>query len=286
MLNLCLIAFFFSLLNTLLTVIFRNILWATDDAMVGWHHWLNGHECEQTLGDSEGQGSLVCCSPWGSQRVRHHLGTEQQHSCGIKQWVSRIHISSGYLEKPLAPGMRCWQWLLFFFFFLILHFPLPHASSGSKTECFWIFPVHLDWVWSQFGRGCAGPPWDGHTGWEERNPYHLRRPMGHNTFYTKRPIAFFSEKQMILYLLSSGLADNNIFSFWKIFIQRSYHFYLSSFLPAGILEHMLSSFSVKFLLQCPFFCPSFIYYLICMSVEGLCAKGESSLPVTQVNEWF
>ena len=33
--------------------------------MVGWHHWLNGHECEQTLGDSEGQGSLVCCSSSG-----------------------------------------------------------------------------------------------------------------------------------------------------------------------------------------------------------------------------
>ena len=32
--------------------------------MVGWHHWLNGHECEHTLGDGEGQGSLVLCSPW------------------------------------------------------------------------------------------------------------------------------------------------------------------------------------------------------------------------------
>ena len=31
--------------------------------MVGWHHGLNGHDCEQTPGDSEGQGSLVCCSP-------------------------------------------------------------------------------------------------------------------------------------------------------------------------------------------------------------------------------
>ena len=34
---------------------------ATEDEMVGWHHWLNGHEFEQTGGDSEGQGSLVCC---------------------------------------------------------------------------------------------------------------------------------------------------------------------------------------------------------------------------------
>ena len=35
----------------------------TEDEMVGWHHRLNGHEFEQTPGDSEGQGSLVCCSP-------------------------------------------------------------------------------------------------------------------------------------------------------------------------------------------------------------------------------
>ena len=34
----------------------------TEVEMVGWHHWLNGHEFEQTLGDSEGQGSLACYS--------------------------------------------------------------------------------------------------------------------------------------------------------------------------------------------------------------------------------
>ena len=33
--------------------------------MVGWHHRLNGHEFEQAPGDGEGQGDLVCCSPWG-----------------------------------------------------------------------------------------------------------------------------------------------------------------------------------------------------------------------------
>ena len=38
---------------------------ATEDEMVGWHNRLNGHEFEQTLGDSERQGSLACCNPWG-----------------------------------------------------------------------------------------------------------------------------------------------------------------------------------------------------------------------------
>jgi len=36
----------------------------TEDEMVAWHHWLNGHEFKQTLGDGEGQGSLACFSPW------------------------------------------------------------------------------------------------------------------------------------------------------------------------------------------------------------------------------
>ena len=37
--------------------------------MVEWHHRLNEHEFEQTLGDGEGQGSLVCCSPWGHKEL-------------------------------------------------------------------------------------------------------------------------------------------------------------------------------------------------------------------------
>ena len=37
----------------------------TQDEMVGWHHLLNGHEFDQILGDSDGQGSLECCSVWG-----------------------------------------------------------------------------------------------------------------------------------------------------------------------------------------------------------------------------
>jgi len=37
----------------------------TEDEIVAWHHQLNEHEFEQALENSEGQGSLVCCSPWG-----------------------------------------------------------------------------------------------------------------------------------------------------------------------------------------------------------------------------
>ena len=42
--------------------------------MVGWHHRLNGYEFEQALGDDEGQGSLVRCSPWSRKEL---VTTEQ-----------------------------------------------------------------------------------------------------------------------------------------------------------------------------------------------------------------
>ena len=41
----------------------------TEGEMVGWHHQLNGHEFERTPGYSEGQGSLVCCSPWAGKEL-------------------------------------------------------------------------------------------------------------------------------------------------------------------------------------------------------------------------
>ena len=51
---------------------------ATEGEMVGRHHRLDGHECEQAPGGGEGQGGLVRCSPWGSQRVGHNLAAERQ----------------------------------------------------------------------------------------------------------------------------------------------------------------------------------------------------------------
>ena len=51
-------------------------VWMTENEMVGWHHWLNGQEFEQTPGGGEGQGSLAGCRPWGC-RVGHDWATEQ-----------------------------------------------------------------------------------------------------------------------------------------------------------------------------------------------------------------
>ena len=49
-----------------------------EDEMVGWHHWLNGYESKQAPGDCEGQGSLVCCGPWGSQSQTRMSDWKQQ----------------------------------------------------------------------------------------------------------------------------------------------------------------------------------------------------------------
>ena len=58
----------------------------TEDEMVGWHHWLKGHEFELTPGDREGQGSLACCSPWGHKEpdTTVHLNNKQQETLRLK----------------------------------------------------------------------------------------------------------------------------------------------------------------------------------------------------------
>ena len=41
----------------------------TEENRVGWHHQLDGHEFEHALGVDDGQGNLVCCSPWGHKQL-------------------------------------------------------------------------------------------------------------------------------------------------------------------------------------------------------------------------
>ena len=78
----------------------------TEDEMVGWHHWSNGHEFEQTLGDGEGQGSLVCWGPWG-RRVGHNWATEQQcirkNANMIRNHIqTQTHMKTGFKKPKLG----------------------------------------------------------------------------------------------------------------------------------------------------------------------------------------
>ena len=70
---------------------------ATEDKMVGWHYWLNGHEFEQAPGDSEGYlGSLACCSPWG------HKDSETTE--GLNNNNPSLHINMPLFLRVGLPG--------------------------------------------------------------------------------------------------------------------------------------------------------------------------------------
>ena len=91
--------------------------------MVGWHHRLNGHEFEQALGDSEGGGSLVCCSPWGrkeldrAERLKNNVCNVYVCVCvcvcicqTVMKAVTTNHVEQGSSEQPQAvgEGQKCW----------------------------------------------------------------------------------------------------------------------------------------------------------------------------------
>ena len=73
----------------------------TEDEMVGWHHWLNGHEFQQALGAGDEQGSLACCSTWGHKV----LDTTEQMNWTECQLVSEIVLS--YVGASLS-FLFCW----------------------------------------------------------------------------------------------------------------------------------------------------------------------------------
>ena len=64
----------------------------TEDEMVGWHHWLDGHAFEQVPGAGDGQGSLACCSPRGLQRVGHDWAIELNWSSGNSFYHMQIGL--------------------------------------------------------------------------------------------------------------------------------------------------------------------------------------------------
>ena len=69
----------------------------TEDDMVGWHHWLDGHVFEQTPGDGDGQGSLGCCSPWSQK---------QSDTAKSLNWTEQI------VEKYYKAPLNLVRWVL------------------------------------------------------------------------------------------------------------------------------------------------------------------------------
>ena len=86
----------------------------TEDEMVGWHRWLNGHEFEQAQGDGEGQGSLVCCMQFMGSQSRIWL-SNWTTTCCIKRWETPLATFILWLT-PESFTMVLWVALLVFDF--------------------------------------------------------------------------------------------------------------------------------------------------------------------------
>ena len=61
----------------------------TEEEMIGWHHWLDGHEFEQVLGVGDRQGDLACCSPWSHKES----DTSEQINWTEQQWESQFNFT-------------------------------------------------------------------------------------------------------------------------------------------------------------------------------------------------
>ena len=84
--------------------------------MVGWHHLLNGPEFKQTLGDSEGQGSLACCSPRGHKEMdtNERLNNDnkcktEQHTCGISIKIQPSPLSIKIQDVSRVFFPKCYK---------------------------------------------------------------------------------------------------------------------------------------------------------------------------------
>ena len=90
----------------------------TRDKMVGWHHWLNGHEFEQALGDGAGQGSLVCCSPWGCKELDRTEWLNNNKCVVTAEWemkksygLSRRAQEWTHAQTHIYKELKIYNWL-------------------------------------------------------------------------------------------------------------------------------------------------------------------------------
>ena len=86
----------------------------TEDEMVGWHHWLDGHEFEQAPGVGDGQGSLVCCSPWSHNEL------------DTTEWLNWTEDWPHYLFPSVAPPPDSW-------------YPHHHLGYRGSLSCKMVF---------------------------------------------------------------------------------------------------------------------------------------------------
>ena len=94
----------------------------SEDEMAGWHHWCNGHELGQILGDGEGQRGLVCCSPWGRKEL------------DMSGWLNKFSLV---------------QRLIFISFTQIKNNNLEIAHSFVEEIILLLYQCSKRWKWSE-----------------------------------------------------------------------------------------------------------------------------------------
>ena len=100
---------------------------STEDEMVGWHYWFNGHEFKQAPGDSEGQGSLACCSPcsWKELDTTQWLNNRSKvDDMGQNPFWGLYHSLTKF-----CLFISFFHWL---FIFLLQMLPILKVISGSQ----------------------------------------------------------------------------------------------------------------------------------------------------------
>jgi len=89
---------------------------ATEDEMLGWHHWFNGPELGQIPGDDEGHGSLMCCSPWGSEESDMTWQLNNKNRFSRSLWYQKLTSTQIFL-KAFRNVQQClaFHWYASFF---------------------------------------------------------------------------------------------------------------------------------------------------------------------------
>ena len=110
----------------------------TEDEMVGWNHWLSGHEFEQTSGDNEGQGILVCYSPWV-------CSSDTTELLNNNSWFSVVFVS-GVPTDSKVTQLHMYLFLFKFFSllgcYIIAELPVLHSRSRFVVYVYLILPVY------------------------------------------------------------------------------------------------------------------------------------------------
>ena len=97
----------------------------TEDEMVGWHHWLNGHEFEWTPGVGDGQGGLACCDSWGGKE----LDTTEWLNW-LTDWLTEQTIP----ESQLLTRAKHISWSHLFLWDVNKRFYCTSSSFGDSAE--------------------------------------------------------------------------------------------------------------------------------------------------------